>query len=68
MLYTRERGSPTVCFNCRESAALAQSTNFIPHFIIVTLCACALRRPLFSSPRPSLMRGLLQPTYELLSI
>ena len=57
-----------VFVNRRESAASAQRAILIPHFIIVTLCACALRRPLFSSRRPALTRGLLQPTYTLLSV
>ena len=57
-----------VLLNCRESAASAQRAILIPHFIIVTLCACALRRPLFSSRRPALTRGLLQLTYTLLSV
>ncbi len=52
-----------VFFNCRESVAI-----LIPHFIIVTLCACALRRPLFPPNRPALTRDLLQPTYTLLSV
>ncbi len=51
----------------------AQRNILIPHFIIVTLCASALshdslRRPLFSPRRPALTRGLLQPTYTLLSV
>ena len=52
-----------VFFNCRESVAV-----LIPHFIIVTLYACALRRPLFSPHRPALTRGLLQPTYTILGV